>query len=143
MKKSLILLALVAYFVIGAYSVTRTKGSAFNAANAQPSNANLPAVQFRLFTQQPEALMKFYSAAFNTDWQAVEGSYQGEVLNATVQVIPTKTKNRTRRVTLPLRSDDLESHTSNLLTAGGSVRAQGASYVVNDPDGNLIVLGRQ
>ena len=152
MKKSLILLALVAYFVIGAYSVTRTKGSGFNAANAQSAEkAAAPATDFKLVTNQQEVLMKFYSDAFGTDWQANESGYQGQVLNATVQLVPTKNK-KPRRVTLALRTDDFANGFANdfnglierILDAGGNLQARASgkmkSYSVNDPDGNLIVL---
>ena len=142
MKKSFILLALVAYFVIGAYSVTRTKSAALNAVNAQ-SPAAENSVAFKLFTQQPEVLMKFYHEAFGTDWQATEDSYQGEVLNAKVQIIPAKTKKRARQATLYLLTNDVAALANNLLAAGGAVRTQGKNYLVNDPDGNLIVLSRQ
>ncbi len=143
MKKSFILLALIAYFVIGAYSVTRTKNAALNAVNAQSPATESTAAAFKLFTQQPEVLMKFYHEAFGTDWQVGENSYQGDVLNARVQIIPAKPKKRTRQATLYLLTNDLAALADNLLAAGGAFRTQGRSYLVNDPDGNLIVLSRQ
>lgn len=141
MKKIFILLALIAYFLIGAYSVTRTKGSALTTAKAQ-SAESAAVIDFKLVTNQPEAMMKFYADAFGTDWQAVENGYQGQVLNAHVQLVTVKNK-KPRRATLNLRANDLATQTNNLLAAGGSVKANGKSYVANDPDGNLIVLTRE
>lgn len=148
MKKSFILLALVAYFVIGAYSVTRTKSSALTAAKAQSTeNAATPAIDFKLITNQQEVMIKFYHDAFGTDWQANESGYQGQVLNATVQLIATKNK-KLRRVTMPLRTadfaNDFDGLIERILDAGGNLQARSSgkakSYSVNDPDGNLIVL---
>ena len=139
-KKSFILLALIAYFVIGAYSVTRTKSSAFTAAQSVEQAA---AIDFKLVTNQQEVMMKFYSDAFGTDWQANENGYQGQVLNATVQLAAVKNK-KPRRVTLALRTDEFDNLIELILDAGGNLQARtngkAKSYSVNDPDGNLIVL---
>jgi predicted enzyme related to lactoylglutathione lyase len=98
--------------------------------------------QFRLFTNQQETLMKFYSDVFGTDWQGVAGGYQGQVLNATILI--AETKKRLRRATMQLLTDDLETLVTRIIDAGGNVRARTGSatksFVAHDPDGNVIVL---
>ena len=145
MKKSFILLALIAYACVAVYSLTRMKHPGLSAINAQtsaPSATN--AADFKLITTQQEVLLKFYRDAFGTEWQAVAGGYQGQALNAIVQVVETKSRKRARRVTLQLRADDLDAQVSDILAAGGTIKAQpqgsGKSFVVSDPDGNTIIL---
>ena len=144
MKKSLILLALTAYFVIGAYSVTRMKSSPLPAQSTDESTLMATVSDFKLVTNQQEAMMKFYHEAFRTDWQASEDGYQGQVLNATVHVVATKNRKKLRRATLILETHDFDGLIQRILDAGGSLqaRAKGKAkgYAVNDPDGNLIVL---
>jgi predicted enzyme related to lactoylglutathione lyase len=143
MKKIFILLAVIAYFVIGAYSVTRTKSSALTAANAQTVAEKSTASDFKLVTNQLETMMKFYHEAFGTDWQANQTGYRGQVLNANVQLAVIKNR-KPHRVTVTLEVAEFDGLIERILDAGGNLQARGSgkakSYSVNDPDGNLIVL---
>lgn len=140
MKKLFIFFAIIAYAGVAVYSLTRLKPPL---SLAQAHEA-MPTAQFKLLTGNQEALMQFYSDVFGTDWQAVEGGYEGQVLDTTVMIAATKTKRRTRRATLQLQTDDLEAVVTRVLDAGGNVKARNGgavkSFVATDPDGNAIVL---